>query len=160
MPASAQFERDIAAKYDVEKRKLTQQLFEVDTERKEVEARLANTTAADKTKMERIREMEHDHRHEIEKLQRAARMGSRHQTEELDEMKRRGLAREKEMVAVSERLSRVEADKEHLEEELMRMRRAEAWLRADPRASSPTSPPGTPGNMTPVSGSKPRAHST
>lgn len=153
LPLPMQFERDIGDAYRTKNRKLTQELFELETQHKALEEKLANTVAADKMKAERIREMDQEHRRATETLQRAARQSSRQQMEELEETKRKGLAKDKELLAVSEQLSRVQADKEHLEEELARMRKAEAWVRADPRASpqSSLSPPDSPVDGTPVS---------
>ncbi len=63
--------------------------------------------------------------------------------EELEEAKRRLVEKDRELGQQSERLSRLQADKDHLEEEVGRLRKAESWARASPRAISPTLSPST-----------------
>ena len=62
-----------------ERHKLTQELFEVESRRRQTEEALQNALAADRKKAEDIRVMDSQHRAEVERLQRAARLSSKQQ---------------------------------------------------------------------------------
>ena len=62
------------------------------------------------------------------------------QLEELEAHKRTIAAKEKEIVQISERLSRTQASQEKLEEELKRMKLADSWSRRSRSASPALSP--------------------
>ena len=63
----------------MERKKLTQEMFELESQRKAAEDRMADYIAADRTKSEMIREIESAHRSEIERIQRSARLSSKQQ---------------------------------------------------------------------------------
>ena len=134
----AQMGQELTAKFEAERRKLMHELFELESQRKAAEKRVADLVAADHSKAETIREMATQHRMKIEQMQRSTRTGSRQQLEELEDARRQLGHKDQEMARLTEKLQRAQADRERAEEELKRMRKAESWSRASPRATSPT----------------------
>ena len=137
----AQVEQELTAKFEAERRKLMHEMFELESQRKAAEERVADLVAADHSKAETIRELGTQHRMQVEQMQRSMRTGSRQQLEELEDARRRLAHKDQEMARLMEKLQRAQADRERAEEELKRMRKAESWARASPRATSPTLSP-------------------
>ena len=133
-----QVEQEMTAKFEAERRKLMREMFQLESQRKAAEERMADLVAADHSKAEAIRELETQHRMELEQLQRSMRTGSRQQLEELEDARRRLGQKDQEMGRLTEKMQRAQADRERAEEDLKRMRQAESWARASPRATSPT----------------------
>ena len=74
-----QLQGEWSSKLTSERQKLTQELFEVESRRRQTEEALQNALAADRKKAEDIREMDNQHYAELERLQRAARLSSKQQ---------------------------------------------------------------------------------
>ena len=72
-------------------------------------------------------------------LFRSTHTHTHHQTVELEAVKREVKERERKLSSQSEQLYRLEADKDRLEEEVRRLRKAESWARASPTLTPSTS---------------------
>lgn len=68
-----------SSRLGLERKKLTQELFELEARCRATEAALQDAVAADKNKADTIREMSNQHRSEVEAIQRAARLSSKQQ---------------------------------------------------------------------------------
>lgn len=68
-----------SSRLGLERKKLTQELFELEARCRATEAALQDAVAADKNKADTIREMSNQHHSEVEAIQRAARLSSKQQ---------------------------------------------------------------------------------
>lgn len=74
-----QLQEEWSSRLALERKKLTQELFELEARLRTTEATLQDTVAADRNKADTIREMSNQHRSEVEAIQCAARLSSKQQ---------------------------------------------------------------------------------
>lgn len=65
--------------HETELKKLTQEMFTLDSQQKDMEKKWRDSQAADRTKAEVIRDMEAKHQAELESYSRSSRLSSRQQ---------------------------------------------------------------------------------
>ena len=65
--------------YQTEQKKLTQEMFTMSSQIKDMEQRLRDSQAADRTKAEVIREIKAEHQAELESYSRSSKLSSRQQ---------------------------------------------------------------------------------
>lgn len=132
-----QSKREIQEQFEAEKRKLMHEMFQMQTAKQEAERRMQIAVDSDQEKADKIRQLNHEHQEEIQKLRRETKQSSRRQTEELRSKERELHQKEQEMAVVARKASVVRAEKEEVEEKLKRTQEAESWQKMSPRASTP-----------------------
>lgn len=144
----------MGSKYESDKQKLLQELFKMQQELSTAKAKNADLADADKNTATVLRNIDKKHRNELEVLNRQHRLALKKQVccvcdsnmhesvflslqmEELEATNRKMTAKDKELAKLTERLSRTEADKHRLQDEVKRLKQAESWTR---RSSTPPS---------------------
>ena len=129
------------------------QMFETQQQLSALEERNAELKDADRNTVTVLKDAEKQRRNEIEKLNKQHRLALKKQVggyrvrvgklsylifqmEELDAANRKMQSKDKELAKLTERLSRTEADREKLQDEVKQLKRAESWTR---RSTSPPS---------------------
>ena len=74
-----QLQEEWSGKLAAQRHKLTQELFEVHSQRQQSEEALQKACTSNRCTAEEIREMEHQHRVEVERLQQAAHLSTKKQ---------------------------------------------------------------------------------
>jgi hypothetical protein len=124
-----------ASKSDTDLKKLHRSLFEIQEARDELKTKFDAISAADKEKAELIRQLKENHEKEMKKQSQESRQASKKQMEEMKELQKKLSQKEKEFVALSEKTSRLEMEKDQLEDKLHTIKEAEAWEKMSPRNS-------------------------
>lgn len=128
---------EIQEQFDVEKKRLMHEMFEMQTVKNDAEKRMQIAVDSDREKAEKIRQLNQEHRDEIQRLRRETRQSSKQQTEELKSKERQLHQKEQELVGVARRAAVLKAEKEELEQKLKRVQEAESWQKKSPRAATP-----------------------
>ena len=149
----------LGSKYESDRRKLLQELFETQQQLSTAMAKNADLTDANKNTATVLRDVDKKHRNEIEILNRQHRLALKKQVcwcmytnvhgdvflslkmEEFEAINRKMTSKDKELAKLTERLSRTEAERDRLQDEVKRLKQAESWTRrsATPPSLSPSS---------------------
>ena len=149
----------MGSKYESDKQKLLQEMFEMQRELSTAKAKNADLADVDKNTATVLRDIDKKHRNELEILNRQHRLALKKQVccvynsnmhesvflslqmEELEATNRKMAGKDKELAKLTERLSRMEADRDRLQDEVKRLKQAESWTRrsATPPSLSPSS---------------------
>ena len=76
---SLQIQKQVAHSFEAEQKKMTHEMFTMDSQIKAMQDKMLDVQAGDRTKGDVIREMEGKHRAELESYSRSARLSSRQQ---------------------------------------------------------------------------------
>ncbi|KAL5262069.1 hypothetical protein ACHWQZ_G007682 [Mnemiopsis leidyi] len=104
--------------FETEKARLMQSMFELRTEKVRLEEELDIIKDSDREKAIQLRQMHDQHQRELTKLKRSSTVENRKQLEELRQVERRVMDKEKELSRKSKRLSQIEMSKEELQDKL------------------------------------------
>lgn len=152
-------EAALGSKYEEERRKMHYQMFETQQQLSALEEKNADLMDADRNTVTVLRDVEKQHRNEVEKLNKQHRLASKKQVgqgsgkitkvdvmvlfqmEELDAVNRKVQGKDKDLAKLTERLSRTEADRDKLQDEVKQLKQAESWTRRSttPPSLSPSS---------------------
>ena len=149
----------LGSKYESDKQKMLQEMFEMEQLLSTAKAKNADLADADKNTATVLREKDKKHKNELETLHRHHRLALKKQVccvydlnvhegvllslqmEELEATNRKMTSKDKELAKLTERLSRMEADRDRLQDEVKRLKQTESWTRrsATPPSLSPSS---------------------
>ncbi|KAL5262062.1 hypothetical protein ACHWQZ_G007682 [Mnemiopsis leidyi] len=109
---------ELRDQFETEKARLMQSMFELRTEKVRLEEELDIIKDSDREKAIQLRQMHDQHQRELTKLKRSSTVENRKQLEELRQVERRVMDKEKELSRKSKRLSQIEMSKEELQDKL------------------------------------------
>lgn len=109
---------ELRDQFETEKARLMQSMFELRTEKVRLEEELDIIKDSDREKAIQLRQMHDQHQRELAKMKRSSTVENRKQLEELRQVERRVMDKEKELSRKSKRLSQIEMSKEELQDKL------------------------------------------
>ncbi|XP_063674577.1 early endosome antigen 1-like isoform X18 [Bolinopsis microptera] len=109
---------ELRDQFETEKARLMQSMFELRTEKVRLEEELDIIKDSDREKAIQLRQMHDQHQRELSKIKRSSTVENRKQLDELRQVERRVMDKEKELSRKSKRMSQIEVTKEELQEKL------------------------------------------
>lgn len=158
----------LTSRFESERLKMQHEMFGLQQHIDDLEAKNADLVDGDRNTAAVLRDVDKKHKNEIEMLNKQHRLATRKQVcmdmmcthiqlmafhkyiiitwyllqmEELEAMNRKISNKEREMAKLTEQLSRIEADRDKLQDEIKRLKQAESWTRRSgtPPSLSPSS---------------------